>query len=100
MLKAVLPYREFCSHLHQEISIATQDTHSSIPRPARSDSCQVYLLSGLQKIAKFNESQLHQVNIIMVIFRLVKVDTEMLLKLTCCSLLKVSRSTTGVFLDK
>lgn len=76
MLKAILPYREFCSCLDQEISIATQDTHSSIPRPARSDSCQVYLLSGLQKIAKFNESQLHQVNIIMVIFRLVKVDTD------------------------
>ncbi|CAO3689353.1 unnamed protein product [Umbelopsis vinacea] len=41
-----------------------------------SDSCQVYFLSGLQKIAKFNESQLHQVNIIMVIFRLLKVDTD------------------------
>jgi hypothetical protein len=56
-----------------------QDLHlfsDAISLPCRAASSQVCLLTGSQKVAKFNELQLHEVNIIMVIIRLTNVDTD------------------------
>ncbi|KAI8575645.1 hypothetical protein K450DRAFT_260826 [Umbelopsis ramanniana AG] len=55
-----------------DISLLEATSNPSLP----SDSSQIYVLKGLQKISKFNEQQLHHVNIVMAIIRLAKVHTD------------------------
>ncbi|GAB5590826.1 hypothetical protein Unana1_05726 [Umbelopsis nana] len=55
-----------------KVTVLNTANYPSLPAA----SSQVSLLTGSQKVAKFNELQLHEVNIIMVIIRLTNVDTD------------------------